>query len=187
VTWILLPSVPFENVNIVFTKNSDLDIVTKCAISLNWFIHTRKQISGFLVIWLVQPKSKYHISHGLSWRILHSSREVHSINIVLVEVLVLTNFDLAYSGHLFIFTFISIMLKLLTIMASYSWFVKSLATWLTGILILTSTENICITTTGSISRKTFSSASMVKSPRSSYMDYRWFCCKCIFQWCMWFV
>lgn len=36
-----------------------------------------------LVIWLLQLESKYHMSHGLSWKALHLIGDAHANNIVL--------------------------------------------------------------------------------------------------------
>ena len=35
---------------------------------------------------LLQPEPKYHMSHGLSWMVLHSTGDAHAINIALDKV-----------------------------------------------------------------------------------------------------
>ena len=63
-------------------------------------------------------------------------------------------------------------LEFLTMFTLYLRFIKYLYTWMTGILVLTSTNNICSSVDVSFSRKNSSSTYMIRSPPSSPMDYK---------------
>ena len=48
----------------------------------------------------MHPESKYHMSHEISWMVLHSIGDIHAINIALEKCwYLLTGFGFALLGH----------------------------------------------------------------------------------------
>ena len=49
----------------------------------------------------MHPESKYHMSHGISWMVLHSIWDVHAINIALDKLLCSsTGSGFSFLGHI---------------------------------------------------------------------------------------